>query len=75
MVKLKMHLSFVEKAGSEEFEVIPGVNYGLLDFLDTHGIKSDEVGMVIADGRWKNPAEVVLDEYSTIEVFPHLEGG
>lgn len=75
MVKLKMHLSFVEKAGSDEVEVIPESNQSLLDFLDIHGINSDEVGMVIADGRWKNPVEVVLDEYSTIEVFPHLEGG
>lgn len=75
MVKIKLHLSFVERAGSEEFKVAPGFAMNLVEFLATHGIRSDEVGMVIADGRWRNPVDVIIDEYSIIEVFPHLEGG
>jgi hypothetical protein len=31
--------------------------------------------MVIADGRWRNISEIVLEKYSSIDVFPHLDGG
>lgn len=75
MVKIKLHLSFVERTGKEEFEVVPGLAKDLLGFLAIYGIRSDEVGMVVADGRWRNPVDVIIDEYSVIEVFPPLEGG
>lgn len=75
MVKIKLHLSFIERAGCEELEVVPGYKNNLLEFLIIHGIRYDEVGMVIADGKWRNPGDVIIDEFSVIEVFPHLEGG
>ncbi len=75
MVKIRLHLSFIDRTGSHEFEVPPGVVDTLPEFLAIHGIRSDEIGMAIADGRWKVPRDIVIDEYSVIEVFPHLEGG
>jgi hypothetical protein len=75
MVKIRLHLSFIDRVGSNELEVPPGAIDTLPEFLAIHGIRSDEIGMAIADGRWKVPRDIVIDEYSVIEVFPHLEGG
>lgn len=75
MTKLRVHLSFIERVGKEELEISNFNDISLLDHLALLGIKHDEIGMIIADGRWRHPEDVLISEHLVIEVFPHLEGG
>jgi hypothetical protein len=75
MVRIRFNLSLIEKIGKRELILEPSKGQMLIDLLICQGISEKEIGMVIADGRWRNISEIVLEKYSSIDVFPHLDGG
>ena len=75
MVRIRFNLSLIEKIGKRELILEPSKGQRLVDLMNYHGIPEEEVGMVIADGRWRDVSEIILEKYSSIDVFPHLDGG
>lgn len=75
MVRIIFNLSLIDKIGEKEliFEAPPTLK--LAEFLIQRGIEEDEIGMVVADGRWRKLEEISVNDYLVIDVFPHLEGG
>lgn len=75
MVRIRFNLSLIGKIGKRELILEPSKGQMLIDLLNFHGIPEKEIGMVIADGRWKDIHEIILEKYSSIDIFPHLDGG
>jgi tRNA(Arg) A34 adenosine deaminase TadA len=75
MVKIVFNLSLIDKIGKKEMMLETASSLKLTEFIIQLGIGVDEVGMVVADGRWRNIEDVRLMDHAVIDVFPHLEGG
>jgi sulfur carrier protein ThiS len=47
----------------------------LTEILKELGVKKNEIGMVIVNGKWVPIEETLITNSDVIEVFPYLEGG
>lgn len=74
MVNIRVHLTLTRFYSKNVIALDIEHPVLLVDILNQLGIPSDEVGMVVKNGKWE-PVECEVSDNDSIEVFPILSGG
>lgn len=75
MANIVFHLTLSKAVKDKNVEITLTEPVPLLDFLAGLEFPSDQVGLVIRNGRWAAKADCMIHDEDHIDLFPHLQGG